>query len=176
MSKPIISMIAAIGENRELGKNNDLPWGRALPSDLKRFRDKIRGHTVISGRKTFESMGAKPLPNRTNIIVTREENYKPEGVVVVHSVEEAIEEAKKSEQEATSAKGPGEPGEIFVIGGGQIFTTAMPFADRLYMTLIHAKFPDADTFFPEYPEFTNEVYREDMEENGYKYTFVDLKK
>lgn len=165
MKKPLVSLIAAIGENRELGKNNDLPWGRALPTDLKRFRDKIRGHTVITGRRTFESMGGKPLPNRVNIIMTHEKDYKPEGVVVVHSIEEAIEEAKKSEKE-----------ELFVIGGGKIFESVMPYADKLYMTLVHAKFPDADTFFPEYSEFTKEVYRQDMEENGFKYTFVDLVK
>lgn len=167
-------MIVAVGENREMGKDNDLPWGRALPTDMKRFRDKIRGHTIISGRRTFESMGSKPLPNRTNIIISREPNYKPEGVIVVDSVEKAIEEAKKHEKEAVSAKGSGEPGEIFVIGGGKIFELSMPYADKLYLTLIHAKFPEADTFFPDYSDFKKEVCREEVSENGYTYEFIDL--
>ncbi len=158
-------MIVAVGENREMGADNDLPWGRGLPTDMKRFRDKIRGHTIISGKRTFESMGSKPLPNRVNIIVSREEDFKPEGVVVAHSVEEAIEEAKKTEQE-----------EIFIIGGGKIFELSMPFADKLYLTLVHASFPNADVFFPDYSEFKKEVYREKVSENGYDYEFIDLKK
>lgn len=162
---PIVSQIVAVGENREMGKDNDLPWGRALPTDMKRFRDKIRGHTIISGRRTFESMGAKPLPNRTNIIVTREEDYRPEGVIVVHSIEKAIDVARKTEKE-----------EVFVIGGGQVFAAAMPYTDKIYLTLIHAKFPDADTFYPDYPDFKKEVYREKVSENGYDYEFIDLER
>ena len=165
-----ISLIAAIGENRELGKNNDLPWGRALPTDMKRFRDKTRGHTVIMGKRTFESMNNTPLPNRENIVVSREEDYKPEGVTVVDSVEKAIEEARKHEN-------PPAGGEIFIIGGGKIFELALPYADRFYLTLIHAKFADADTFFPEYEkEFTKVVYRDKVSENGYNYEFMDLEK
>lgn len=163
-----VSAIAAIGENRELGENNDLPWGRALPTDMERFRSKIRGHTIISGRRTFESMGSKPLPNRTNIVISREPDYKPEGVIVVSSVKEAIEEAKKHETADN---------EIFVIGGGKIFELALPYADRLYLTLVHAKFPDADVFFPPYPEFKKVVSREPaITENGYTYEFVDLER
>lgn len=165
MNKPIVSMIVAVGENREMGKDNDLPWGRALSTDMKRFRDKIREHTIISGRRTFESMGAKPLPNRVNIIISREPDYRPEGVIVVDSIEKAIEEAKKHEPQS---------GEIFVIGGGKIFELALPYADKLYLTLIHAKFPDADTFFPDYSEFKKEVYRQSVSENGYTYEFIDL--
>ncbi len=158
-------MIVAVGENREMGADNDLPWGRGLPTDMKRFRDKIRGHTIISGKRTFESMGSKPLPNRVNIIVSREEDFKPEGVIVAHSVEQALEEAKKHEKE-----------EIFIIGGGKIFELSMPFADKLYLTLVHASFPNADVFFPDYSEFKKEVYREKVSENGYDYEFIDLKK
>lgn len=165
MKKPIISLIAAIGENRELGANNDLPWGRALPTDMTRFRNKTRGHTVIMGKRTFESMGSKPLSNRVNIVITREENYKPDGVVVVSSTEKAIEEAVKIEKE-----------EVFVIGGGKIFELAMQYADKLYLTLIHASFPKADVFFPPYPDFKKEVYSEEVSEHGYDYEFVDLEK
>lgn len=163
MNKPIISQIVAVGENREMGANNDLPWGRALPTDMKRFRDKIRGHTIISGKRTFESMGSKPLPNRVNIIVSREENFHPEGVVVASSVEKAIEEAKKTEKE-----------EIFIIGGGKIFELSMPYTDKIYLTLIHAKFPDADTFYSDYSDFKKVAYRQKVSENGYNYEFIDL--
>lgn len=165
--KPVVSMIVAIGENREMGKDNDLPWGRALPTDQKRFRDKTRGHAAIFGRRTFDSMGGKAWPNRTNIVVTREKDFKPEGVIVVHSIEEAIEEAKKHEPS---------DGEIFIIGGGKIFELAMPYTDKIYLTLIHAKFPDADTFFPDYSEFKKIVYREEVSENGYNYEFLDLER
>lgn len=164
MEKPIISMIAAIGANRELGANNDLPWGRALPTDMQRFRNKTRGHVVIMGKKTFESMQNKPLPNRVNIVITRED-FKADGVIVVHSIEDAIEEAKKSEKE-----------EIFVIGGGKIFELAMLYADKLYLTLINTSFPQANVFFPPYPDFKKEVFREKVSENGYDYEFVDLVK
>jgi dihydrofolate reductase len=163
-----ISMIAAIGENRELGKNNDLPWGNLLPQDQKRFRNKTRGHAVIVGKRTFESMGGKAWPNRVNIVVSRDANFKPEQVLVAPSIERAIEEAKKHTPP---------DGEIFVIGGGKIFELAMPYADKFYLTLIHAKFPDADTFFPPYEKvFTKEVYREKVSENGYDYEFIDLEK
>ncbi len=165
MNKPIVSQIVAIGEDREMGKNNDLPWGRALPTDMKRFREKTRGHVVIMGRRTFESMQSNPLPYRINIVITREKDYKPEGIVIKHSIEDAIEEAKKTEQT-----------EIFVIGGAQIFEVAMPYTDKIYLTKIAAKFPDADTFFPDYSAFKKEVYREKVSENGYDYEFIDLLK
>lgn len=156
-------MIVAVGEDRAMGKDNDLPWGRALPTDMKRFRDKTRGHTVIMGRRTFESMQSKPLPNRVNIIISREADFHPDGIIVVDSVEKAIEEAKKSEKD-----------EIFIIGGGKIFELSMKLADKLYLTLVHAKFPNADAFFPDYHEFKKETYREKVTENGYDYEFIDL--
>lgn len=157
-------MIVAIGENREMGVGNDLLWGVGdLPTDMARFRSKTRGHVMIMGRRTFASMDSKPLPNRVSIVVSREEGYKPEGVIVVESIEKAIEEAKKTEKE-----------EIFVIGGGKIFELAMPYADKLYLTLVHTKFPEADTFFPPYSDFKKEVYREKVSENGYNYEFIDL--
>lgn len=163
-----VSAIAAIGENRELGANNDLPWGRALPTDMERFRNKVREHTIISGRRTFESMGSKPLPDRTNIVVSREPDYKPEGVIVVPSVEEAIAEAKKHKTK---------DGEIFVIGGGKIYELALPHVGRLYLTLIHASFPNADVYFPDYSEFKKVVHREPpITESGYTYEFVDLER
>ncbi|MEX2007427.1 MAG: dihydrofolate reductase [Candidatus Levyibacteriota bacterium] len=166
---PLISMIVAVGENREMGKDNDLPWGRELPTDMKRFRDKTRGHAVIMGKRTFESMQSNPLPNRVNIVVSRNPSvddisiYHAKNVIVCDSIEKAIEEAKKSERE-----------EIFIIGGGKIFELSMKLADKLYLTLVHAKFPDADVFFPDYSDFKKVVYREEVSENGFNYEFLDL--
>src|SRR3989344_279751 len=108
MKKPIISIIAAISENGVIGNENKLLWH--IPEDMKRFKEKTFGHPVIMGRKTYASIG-HPLSNRTNIIVTRNKTYRVYGGKVVHSIEAAIEEAKKYEQD-----------EIFVIGGGQIYT------------------------------------------------------
>ena len=157
-----ISMIAALGKNRELGKNNKLIW--KIPSDLARFRKITRGHPVIMGRKTFESIG-RSLSDRTNIIVTRDQNYKVEGAIVSNSIEKAIEEAKKIESN-----------EIFIIGGAQIYALGMPYGDKLYLTKINAEEPSADAFFPDYSEFKKVVYREAREEDGMEYEFLDLEK
>ncbi len=152
-------------KKRGIGKKNALPW--YIPDDLKRFRQLTTGHTVIMGRKTFESIiqrNGKPLPKRTNIIVTRDTNFKAEGCVVSHSLEEALEQAKKNEQE-----------EIFIIGGGQIFAQSLQYADRLYVTLVDAVF-NADVFFPDYSEFKTIVEKENAETNGMKYTFMTLER
>lgn len=164
-----VSAIAAIGENRELGKGNDLLWN--LPTDMNRFREKTRGHVVIMGRKTAQSIidsRGSGLPNRPNIVVTREDDYHPEGFIVAHSIEEALEKAKEIET----------GGETFIIGGGQIYKAALPFTDKLYLTLVHASFPEADAFFPEYEqEFKNVVNREaPITENGFTYEFVDFER
>jgi dihydrofolate reductase len=154
-------MIAAIGEGRALGKNNDLLW--RIPDDLKRFKTLTSGHVLVMGRKTFESIG-KPLPNRTSIVVTRNANWQHEGVIVAASIEKAIEKAKALEL------------EVFVIGGGQIYEQALPFTDRLCLTLIEAK-KDADIYFPAYEEqFTKVTFHEDREHEGLKYKWVDLER
>jgi len=127
-----ISFIAAIGRNNELGKNNKLVW--RLPGDLKFFTDTTKGHSVIMGRKTFESIG-RVLENRRNIIITHEENYNKEGIEVVHSIEKALELCSNEN-------------EVFIIGGAQIFTEAMPWANRLYITHVDAEDKDANVFFP----------------------------
>jgi len=159
----IISLIAAMDKNQVIGKNNSLPWN--LPADMKYFRDKTKGKPVIMGRKTFESIG-KPLPKRTNIIVTRDENYKAESCVVVHSTDEAI-------------KATGNAEEVMVIGGSQIYKEFLPKANKMYLTLIDAEF-DGDTFFPEYNiEEWNETSYEEHErdsENQYDYRFVVLER
>lgn len=157
----MISLIAAIGKNNELGKNNQLLWN--MPADMKHFRDTTRGHTVIMGRKTFESIG-KPLPNRKNIIITRDKTYLRHGVDVVHSLDEAIKLTKVSTTE-----------EIFIIGGAEIYKQGIAVADKLYITHVNANFPEADTFFPEiipilFLETSKEEHKKDRE-NPSDYTF-----
>jgi len=156
-------MIAALGKNRELGKGNKLIW--KIPSDLARFREITRGHPVIMGRKTYESIG-RLLPNRTNIIITHDSNYKGEGAIVSNSIEEAIDKSKT------------EPGsnEIFIIGGAQIYSSAIQYADKLYLTKINAEDLAADAFFPDYSEFKKVVHREAREENGLKFEYLDLER
>lgn len=156
----MISLIAAIGKNNELGKNNTLVWN--MPTDLKYFRQTTSGHPVIMGRKTFESIG-RPMPNRRNIIITRDLNYKKDGIEVVHSLEEALNLVPHKNE------------EIFIIGGEEIFKKAMPIADRLYITHIDATDKDANVFFPEIiPVVWNEISHEEHaadEKNSFAYTF-----
>ena len=128
----ILSIIVAMSENRVIGRDNRLPWH--LPADLKRFKQLTTGHTVIMGRKTHESIG-KPLPQRRNIIVTRNATYRAEGAETASSLDSAIALAKHDE-------------EIFIIGGAEIFREALRGADRLHLTLIHASI-EGDVFFPE---------------------------
>lgn len=130
-----ITMIAAAAENNALGKDNDLLWH--LPDDFKRFKKLTTGHTIIMGRKTFESF-SKPLPNRTHVIITRDKKYKVvfDDCFVVHSLEDALEFVKND----TLA---------FIIGGGEIYAQGENFADVIELTRVHARFEDADTFFPE---------------------------
>jgi len=177
----MISLIAAIGKNNELGKNNTLVWD--MPADMKYFRETTKGHTVIMGRKTFESIG-HPMPNRQNIIITRDKNYKTKGVDIVYSLDEAVNLARgvlaqnEPARNASSIADAG--GEIFIIGGTEIFKQAMPIADRLYITHIDAEDEGADTFFPEIiPVVWNEISREEHKkdaENLFDYTFSVYKK
>src|SRR3989344_3567649 len=140
MKESIISIIAAIGKNRELGKNNKLLWH--IPEDLKRFKQLTFGHVIILGRKTYQSIG-HTLLNRTNIIITRNTNFSISGAIITHSLDEALKIAKQKEKE-----------EIFIIGGGLIYKEAINIADKLYLTLVDSTF-DADTFFPDYSRFKN---------------------
>lgn len=159
--KPTISIIAAIGKNRELGKDNSLLW--YLPKDLPRFKKITLNHPIIMGRKTYESIG-RVLPNRLNIIVTRNKDFTVEGALVVHALEAAIQKAKAVDKS-----------EIFIIGGAEIFKSALPLAERLYLTVVHESAP-ADVFFPPYADFTQVIHREDGEGEGHKYTFMVLEK
>ena len=164
-----VSLIVAVSENGVIGKDNDLIWH--LPKDMKFFKDTTMGHHVIMGRKNFESIPHKfrPLPNRTNIVITRQSNYKAEGCLVVNSVEEALEIAKQN--------GDSDP---FIIGGGQIYKIALEqnLVDRIYLTRIYYSF-DGDTFFPELNSDWKEINREDCfkdEINNYNFSFIVLEK
>ncbi|KAF2079561.1 dihydrofolate reductase [Flavobacterium sharifuzzamanii] len=127
----MIIMIAAAAENNALGKNNELVWH--LPNDFKRFKSLTTGHHIIMGRKTFESF-PKPLPDRVHIVISRQENYKPEGCIVVDSIEKAIALCPDND-------------DSYVIGGGEIYNLALPFTDIIELTKVHHSF-DADAFFP----------------------------
>lgn len=156
VSKTTISIIAAISQNLVLGKDNKLLWH--IPEDFARFKKITSGHPVIMGRKTFESIG-KPLSNRTNIIITRDENYKTEGCLVVHSLEEAIKLANGK--------------KIFIIGGGQIYKQAISLADKLYLTVIKKDF-SGDTYFPDYGRFKKVIYKKNGKSGDLEYTFLEL--
>jgi len=157
----MLSIIVAIAENNVIGKDNDLIW--KLPRDMKHFKETTTGHYIIMGRKTFES-NKRPLPNRTNVIITRDKNYSAEGCVVVHSLEDAIKEAKKDS-------------EAFIIGGGNIYEQAISLVDRIYLTKIHHTF-DGDTFFPELNmnewNVTEERFFEPDGKNIYHFTIRTL--
>lgn len=151
--------IAAIGKNRGLGKNNNLIY--KIPDDMKHFRDATLGHPIITGRKNFESMG-RALPGRPTIVVTRDTDYTHEGVIVVHTIEDALAKANELDQE-----------KIFIIGGGEIYKIALPYTDTLDLTLIDDG-KEADVFFPEYSEFTKVISEEKKEHEGISYSFVTL--
>lgn len=156
-----ITMIAAIGENNALGKDNELLWH--LPDDFKRFKQLTTGHTIIMGRKTFESF-PKPLPNRTHIIITRDGNYTVQhsDCIVVHSFEAALQLTKKDESP-------------FIIGGGEIYEQGEKFADKLEITRVHENF-EADTFFPKIDERIWKLDRSEFhpkdERHNYSFTYL----
>lgn len=165
--KAQVSTVVAIGEkDRSIGNGNRLLWH--IPDDLKRFKRITEGHPVIMGRKTYESLPEqyRPLPNRTNIIVTRQAGYRtPDGVYTTNSIEEALELAHTLDNE-----------HIFIGGGQQIYEQALPYIEKLYLTIIHSD-KSGDTFFPEYKDvFTKETFREEREYEGLKYTWVDLER
>jgi dihydrofolate reductase len=156
----MISLIAAIGKNNELGKDNTLLWH--MPADMKHFREITSLHVVVMGRKTFESIG-KPLPNRRNVIITHDIKYKKEEVEIVHSLSETLNLFKNKNE------------EVFIIGGAEIYKQFMPIADKLYITHIDAEDKSANVFFPEiipivWNEISHEEHKKD-EKNPYSYTF-----
>lgn len=157
-----ICMIAAMGQDRALGKDNDLLW--RLPDDFGRFKKLTSGHKIIMGRKTFDSL-PRPLPNRLHIIVTRDLNYMTsfEDCIVVHSLEAAIELVKEDKLS-------------FIIGGGEIYRQGEKFATKLELTLVYAQFPEADTFFPEIDQtawiLINEEYHPKDDRHPFDFTYM----
>ncbi len=158
MERPLVSAIVAAAENNAIGKDNQLLWH--LPNDLRFFKRTTTGHPVIMGRKTYESVG-KLLPNRRNIIITRQAAYAVEGADVVHSLAAALESCAGEQ-------------EVFVVGGAEIYQQALPVTDRIYLTRVHAALP-GDSFFPELDErewrsVSEESHPAD-ERHAYGYTF-----
>lgn len=155
----MITLIVAMGKNREIGKENQLLWH--LPKDLKRFKELTSGYPIIMGRKTYESIG-KPLPNRTNIVISRKNDWFEEGILIVGSIKEAVKFAKKIDE------------EVFIIGGGNIYEQTIDLADKLEVTLVDAVL-DADTFFPKINEKiwqkTNEERHQKDEKNEFDFCF-----
>ncbi|WP_138417069.1 dihydrofolate reductase [Aquibacillus sediminis] len=159
----MLSLLFAMDRNRVIGSNNDLPW--RLPNDLKFFKQVTTGNTIIMGRKTFDSIN-RPLPNRENVILTRDKSYQQEGCQVIHSIDTIINWNNENPEK-----------EYFIIGGAELFKQTLPFADRMYMTYIDETF-EGDTYFPSFDENNwQEVKREKgikNEKNQYDYYFIQL--
>ncbi len=152
-SQQRVVMVAAVADNGVIGLGGDIPW--SIPEDLKHFRATTKGHTVLMGRATFDSIG-HPLPFRTNIVVTRQPEWSADGVLVAHSVEEGIAKARELD------------GDVMVIGGGHIYRDAMPLADAQILTEVHQS-PEGDTH---YPELDRSQWREVRREKHDGYDFV----
>jgi len=162
MNQPRISLIAALAkQDRAIGFKNALLWH--IPEDFRHFKETTSGHAVVMGENTYRSIG-RPLPNRTNIILSFDQDFLAAGCVVTHSVEEALERARAVESE-----------EIFICGGASVYRQFLSIADRLYLTLVEGSY-EADTFFPEYSEFTREIFRQDADNGTYRFAFVILEK
>lgn len=160
-----LSIVVAHSLNQVIGIQNQLPWH--LPADLKYFKQLTQGHCIVMGRKTFESIG-KPLPNRENIILSRNENFKPEGTIAFQTIEEVLEYCKNKNE------------EIFIIGGEIIFNLLMPFANKIYRTLVHTEIEHGDAFFiilnkDEWKVVSSDFHSKD-EKNIFDYTFEVLEK
>lgn len=154
-----LSIIAAMSANRVIGRDNSLPW--KLPGDWKRFKNLTMGHHLLMGRKTFESI-SRPLPGRTTVVITRQSSYSPTGVLVAHSIEQALQMASQDS-------------EVFVAGGAQIYQQMLPRADRIYLTSIDQEF-EGDTTFPEFDESDWQLIvkenRASDAKNSYHYSFL----
>jgi len=154
-------MICAISKNRGIGFQNKLLFD--IPGDLKRFRKITSGHPVIMGERTYYSIG-RPLPNRLNIILSRDKQLKIAGCMICYDIDEALEIAAKNDQD-----------EVFFIGGGTIYEQGIKYADRLYLTIVDSE-SEADTFFPDYSDFKKIVSSEDLVDNGYKIKYLTLER
>ena len=143
----MISIIVAVAKGGAIGKEGKMPW--KIPGEQRQFKDLTTGHVVVMGRTSYEEIG-HPLPNRTNIVVSKTKVFSGENLYTVKSLQEAIERAGQE--------------EIFIAGGAEIFQEALPLADKIYMTYVDMEVPDADRFFPDFPE--EEYTREELEKVG----------
>ena len=161
----MLSIIVAIAQNNAIGKDNDLIW--YISNDLKRFKKLTTGHTILMGRKTYESLPNGALPKRENVVLTHDKTLQLPKCTMLYSLDEAIEKYANSEE------------EIFVIGGGSIYEKLLPFAKKLYLTKVHESF-DADVFFPEINDAEWQIIQEEhhqkSEKNEYDYSFIDLER
>jgi dihydrofolate reductase len=148
-----VVLVAAVAANGVIGRDGDVPW--RIPEDLRHFKATTRGNTVLMGRRTYESIG-RPLPDRSNLVLTRDTGWSAEGVLVVHSLEDGLERAEELD------------GDVMVIGGAQVYAAAMPLADAQVITEVHAS-PDGDTF---YPDFDRDRWRESRRERHDGYHLV----
>ncbi|MGH8296599.1 MAG: dihydrofolate reductase [Steroidobacteraceae bacterium] len=163
LQQPLVSLIAAMAENGTIGRENSLPW--RLADDLKRFKALTLGKPLLMGRKTYESIG-RPLPERANLVLTRDRDWRAEGVIVVRSLGQALSYARDAE-------------ELVAIGGAEIYRLLMPFARRIYLTLVHAEIA-GDRFFPDldptqWADVECHSHPAD-ERNAYPFTFVTLER
>jgi len=161
-----LSIVVAMDSNRAIGDSNDLLWKNELPVDLRRFREITFGHPVIMGRKTHESIG-RALPGRQNIVLTRDRSFQANGCIVVHSLQDSMDEALKYGT------------EIMIIGGSEIYRQFLPRIQKIYLTIVHGVF-NADTFFPELDwdgwNILSEKDFEPDEKNLYPYSFLELER
>lgn len=162
------SIIVAMSENRVIGRDGDLPW--RLPDDLKRFKALTMGHHMLMGRRTYESIG-RPLPGRTTIVLTRDPEWRAEGVLRAHSLEAALKLA--APPESTESSGP------FIVGGGELYQQALPLVNRMYLTLVHATV-EGDAYFPDFDRGDWETIAEERHEaddrHEYAFSFIDLRR
>ena len=158
-----ISIIAALSHNRVIGKNNKLPWN--LPADLQRFKELTLGKPIIIGQRTFESIG-KPLPERTNIVLSQDPNFNPPGCIVVRSIEEALKAVLSFR-------------EVMICGGASVYKQFLPLADKMYLTLIEGDF-EGDAYFPEFDwadwQEIDRIENQPDQANPYKYIFLTLER
>lgn len=165
MQQPPIAAIVVMAQDGAIGRDGQLLCH--LPADLKHFKHLTMGHSIVMGRRTFESFPKGALPGRQNIVITRNRHYHPQGVTVVHSIEQALQAAHM-------------PGDVFIIGGAQIYATTLDMVSTLHLTQLYATFDEADAFFPAIdPEQWQEVDREHHEadeRNAYAYDFVTLRR
>ena len=159
-----LTAIAAVAQNGIIGNNNDLIWH--LPDDLKHFKQLTKGHTIIMGRKTWESIGSRPLPNRDHVVITRNFDYEAEGAEVVTTIDEALELARNDDQP-------------FIVGGAEIYKLALPFVKKMEITLVHQDFV-GDTWFPDFDDSqwkeTGSEYHQADDKHKWAFTFKTLER